>query len=677
MVLNQNQDVSKIDTSEINKPQESYKSPHKGSGFAQAQLDKIVDNANKNFIDISPLYAYDSRVIKVFLNSLLNAGYELKERATAQLDETEDPIMKSDNDDFETLETGKILISYNSAISLNMLMLKDNFTIADNETFEIIIKFIAKFAHNAKGFHSLTENLFKGVYAQLKYELKDGKNKAELQKIIDKAIRNKNKFVYKKNSEDTYGALCFEHMKHIFKDVIRVGGAFFDLKNRRYFDNPKAFDTYFARNGQEFILNTELLSRYNKETKSKESYYKVNTTISAYKAIQEAQTPNDIIKRCDAIVNNPFKQYGIYYEGSKTYFNTFIMPNIIRVDYETDMEGINLFFHILKAQYAHDDLEALQNFLGQIAQHPFRKLGYALYLQGTQGTGKNVIIEKLPYYFLTGLIKDIDPEHEAFSKYHKTIDADIFKGTTNPFMRDVFFMTISEVKDFTTSDMNALKEKINGSELTIKQHYQAPDFIPNRINFAFASNYKNGLRIEQNERRYLCIFSKFQSRDDLITGGYVDAETGKSDYWNSVFDWLHNKDGYAKLYDFFLRRDVSQVTIRDAPVTSSKHDAVISSFDQYTNLLSEYDLPEVITACQARALIERKDQHCKSVNRVANALNKLGYEKHPIMNNFDKTIRYNNKRYVIYVKSNSVYKNETDKNTLCSIAKSLYEELIL
>jgi archaellum component FlaG (FlaF/FlaG flagellin family) len=543
----------------------------------------------------------------------------------------------------------------------------DNLIINNKETFENIIKFIAKLAHDKKGFDSILDKFFKGF----KIQLDQSEHKNELQKTIQKAIRNTNKLIFKINSESTYGALCFEHMKHIFENVIRVGGALFDLKNRRYFDNPKAFDTYFARNGQEFILNVKLLHK--KEKKELIPYYQVNTTTSAYKALHEAETPHDIIKRCDAIVNNPFKEYGIYHEGNKTYFNTFITPNIKRTSYESDMNGINLFFQIIDAQYTQDNREALLNWLAQIAQNPFKKLGYALYLQGTQGTGKNVIIEKLPYYFLTGFKKDIDAEHEVFKNYHKVIDAEIFKGTTNPYMRDAFFMTISEVKDFTTSDMNALKEKINGSELTIKQHYQAPDFIPNRINFAFASNYKNGLRIEQNERRYLCIFSEFQSRDDLIANDYVDAETGKSDYWNAVFDWLHNQDGYAKLYDFFLKRDVSQVTKRDAPVTSSKHDAVLASQDQYTNLLSEYDLPEVITACQARALIERKDKVCTSVNRVANALNKLGYEKHPIMNNYGKTIRYGNKRYVIYVKNESIYKNETDKNTLASLAEFFFK----
>lgn len=706
-----------IQVIEAEKPQSGYNSTLKNNGYAngytQEQLDNNANNAadttaqkpsiniqgmiendhkkkelleanNNNeqqqFKDISSLFPYQERVIKIFLKDSLDANYNLNKNAiiTTQQQkddtETEDPIMKISNDDddnFEQAESGDILISCNSSIPLRLLMLKDNFIIADNKAFEIIIKFIAQFTDNTKGFYSLTKTFFKTVHNQLEYELKEGKDKTELQKIINKAIRNKNKFIYRTNIESTYGALCFEHMKHIFKDVIRVGGALFDLKNRRYFDNNKAFDTCFARNGQEFILNTELL--YKKEKKELIPYYKVNTTISAYKALHEAETPHDIIRRCDAIVNNPFKEYGIHHEGNKTYFNTFIKPFVRRVNYENDMQGIDLFFSILFAQYIQSDLEALLNWLAQIAQEPFKKLGYALFLQGTQGTGKNVIIEKLPYYFLTGLRKDIDAEHELFSSYHKIINAEIFKGTTNPFMRDVFFMAISEVKDFTTSDMNALKEKINGSELTIKQHYHAPEFIPNRINFAFASNHKNGLRIEQNERRYLCIFSKFQSREDLIAGGYIDTETGKSDYWKAVFDWLHNQDGYAKLYDYFLKRDVSQVTKRDAPVTSSKHDAVIAGFDNYTHLLSEYDLPEVITACQARELIQRKDKTYTSVNRVASALNKLGYEKHPIMNNYDRQIRYNNKKYVIYVKNESIYKNETDKNTLCSLAETFFK----
>jgi len=703
-----------------NKTQKEYPSLYKGYGYktekdTEKQLNKIVNDANnatdttaqkpsiniqgmidndhkkqelleannnneqQKFKDISSLFPYQERVIKIILNNLLSANYNLNKNAIIatqpQKDETEDPIMKisndNDDDNFERAESGDILISCNSSMPLRLLMSKDNFIIQDKEAFEIFIKFIARFAHDAKGFHSFTETFFKKVHNQLEYKLKEGKDKTELQKIINKAIRNKNKFVYTINSESTYGALCFEHMKHIFKDVIRVGGGLFDLKNRRYFDS-KGFDTCFARNGQEFILNTELLTRYDKETKSQIPYYKVNTTISAYKALHEAETPYDIIRRCDAIANNPFKDYGIYHEGNKTYFNTFLKPFVRRVNYESDMQGIDLFFHIIKAQYTQSDLEALLNWLAQIAQEPFKKLGYSPFLQGTNGTGKNILLYNLPHYFLTGLRLDID-KNPIFENYCKLVNANTFKDKTNPYMRDCFYIYISEAKDFTIKDMNALKEQINGLEITINQHYKDPDFIPNRINFAFSSNYKNGLKIEANERRYLPIFSKFQSKQDLIDAGYYDNNF-QSEYFKECINWLNNQDGYAKLYDYFLKRDVSQVTTRNAPITSSNQEAIESSYEQYTNLLSEYELPDVITACQARALIERKDQYCKSVNRVANALLNLGYEKHPIMKHFARTIPYKKNRYIMYVKNDSVYKNETDKNTLCSLAESFFKE---
>ena len=68
--------------------------------------------------------------------------------------------------------------------------------------------------------------------------------------------------------------------------------------------------------------------------------------------------------------------------------------------YENDIQGIDLFFHIMKAQYTQDDLEALLNWLAQLAQQPYIKLGYAPFLQGTNGTGKNILLKNLPHYFL-------------------------------------------------------------------------------------------------------------------------------------------------------------------------------------------------------------------------------------------------------------------------------------
>jgi|GEM_PF-6020991 len=639
---NDKKKLKELSIPEASKPQKDFEEAFTESGHLpdnmlskETKTVSPLENERKeqelNFIDISSKYPYRESVIRASL-------FKIKDKA----------------------------IAYGCSITFSDL---NNITIDNKETFEIIIKAIAKFTHDKKGFDEVLGIFFENIKKQL-YE---SEYKTELQAIIKDAIKTTSKFICKTNSQSAYGALCVEHMKHIFKNIIKVSGGLFCLKERKYITDNKSFDNIYSRSGQEFILNV----RYGTKEKRNETieYYKINTTTSAYKAIIEAEFSDDAVKRCDKIVNNPHKEYGFYTESNEKCFNIFIKPNVKKIDWTTDKKGVERFLKIHKEQYTNADYEALLNWLAQIAQNPFRKLGYAPFVQGTHGSGKSTLTHNIPHYCITGLRLTID-QHPIKDKYCQLIEANTFTEKTNPYMRDCFFMIISEVKDFTIKDMNALKEKITGHQLTINQHYKNPEFIDNKINFAFASNYRNGLKIEANERRYLPIFSKFQSKYNLIDAGYMDNISQKSSYFNEIYEWLENKDGYAKIYDYLLKRDVSQVSTRNAPITDSMQDAVKASHDQYTSILSDYgdDLPAVITACQAADLIQRKDQSCRSVKRIAKALTNLEYEKHPLMHHVTR-IRYNKKRYTIYVKSNSGYKNETDKDIICSIAENLYKEL--
>lgn len=186
------------------------------------------------------------------------------------------------------------------------------------------------------------------------------------------------------------------------------------------------------------------------------------------------------------------------------------------------------FDHLARMLPDANDRKILVSYMASMAQNPGAKFQWWPVIQGTKGNGKTLLIRALTH--IVGEQYTHLPNSAALArdglKFTGWLDRKLFIG-----MEEVAYSNkrefLEELKVLVTNDRMAIEKK--GKE----------EFTgDNRANGMICMNARNGVPIDDEERRYAVFFTAQQSKADLLRDGMGGS------YFPDLWDWFKGEGAY-------------------------------------------------------------------------------------------------------------------------------------
>lgn len=215
------------------------------------------------------------------------------------------------------------------------------------------------------------------------------------------------------------------------------------------------------------------------------------------------------------------------------------------------------------------------DYAAHAAQKPYEKGGAGIVLSGTQGIGKDAILEPLKSVIGHHNCKNIDPD-EIFSPYQ-------------PFRRSVM-LVIDEVRPSkedgrASTFYNSLKPLMAAPPFTlpVNNKFEKVMQIPNVVRVFMTTNDYQTMFIPQEDRRLLLLHS------ELPQGWHIRDRT--ADYFTRFFGKYADPEGagVAELAAWLMARDISAFDPKLPPPKTEARNSVVGNWVQ--------DVPDVVEQC--------------------------------------------------------------------------------
>jgi len=231
----------------------------------------------------------------------------------------------------------------------------------------------------------------------------------------------------------------------------------------------------------------------------------------------------------------------------------------------------------VKAHIAHllerpDEQAMLLDWLSWVVQNPGKHANYAILLQGVQGDGKTFFAEMLRAVMGVSNVTMLNAQilHNDFT--------DWCAGQCVACVEEV--RLINDKNKYEV--INRIKPYITNTVIEVHPKGKAVYNCINTTNYLLFTNYKDALPLDDTDRRYLILFSRWQKRDDIKA---FKAE---------------NRDYYAKLYEtisecapalraWLLDHEQSDAfdPMGDAPETEARRQMIARSKPEFIQVLDE------------------------------------------------------------------------------------------
>jgi len=205
------------------------------------------------------------------------------------------------------------------------------------------------------------------------------------------------------------------------------------------------------------------------------------------------------------------------------------------------------------------DRKILCDYMAHTVKHPGCKIKWAIMLQSCEGAGKSVFAEVLSHALGSAYV--YKPKSQEL----------ITSGSKfNAWMRNKLCIIVDEIKiDERRELIEILKPMITEPKIEVQSKGVDQQMEDNCANWLFFSNYKDAVPISQNGRRYCLLFSALQTSMDLLSAGMDKA------YFDRLWQWLEERDGYAIMSDWLLDYPIEKNSLPSrAPETSCYAEAL-------------------------------------------------------------------------------------------------------
>lgn len=192
--------------------------------------------------------------------------------------------------------------------------------------------------------------------------------------------------------------------------------------------------------------------------------------------------------------------------------------------------------HIERMLPVKRDRDILLNYMAALVQHPGDKFQWWPLIQSVKGNGKSLILEVL--------------EHCVGHRYsHRPNAAEIAGGggKFTGWLRDKLLVGFEEIRTTHKAEvLEILKPIVTNHRIEIQNKGVDQNTGDNRANGLLLTNYKDAVKIDDDERRYCPLFCAQQSSEDLVRDGMG------GDYFPKLYKWLRHEGGLARM-NHYLR----------------------------------------------------------------------------------------------------------------------------
>jgi hypothetical protein len=208
---------------------------------------------------------------------------------------------------------------------------------------------------------------------------------------------------------------------------------------------------------------------------------------------------------------------------------------------ERDVAPFLEFLEYLTPSLKESERDTLLDGLAYPLQHLGAKVRWAPCLVSPeQGVGK------------TTLGRILIPMYGAHNAWQ--IDGSSLVSNFNRYAQSQFVI-VNEIHAVTYAErkqvMESLKTLITDDVIDFHQKYIDQQNIPNHLNLFFTSNHEDALMLDEHDRRYFVI--------------RATAKKWKPIEFKKLNDWLEHDDGYALVYGYLMKRDLSNFDPNAAP----------------------------------------------------------------------------------------------------------------
>lgn len=241
------------------------------------------------------------------------------------------------------------------------------------------------------------------------------------------------------------------------------------------------------------------------------------------------RSPVQEVSTCDYLVHDvgiPVVENLRYAPGEKKrvftfegvpYINTY-RPSYAKADRSRKQEAQDMWLtHLghLAGKYAVNATD----FFAHMAQHPGTKIRWGIFLHAGQGAGKNWVGSVGEWVYGLSNVQILSAEYAL-------------EATHNGWAAGQLLTVINELRMFGNNRYkmaDRLKPLISDDRISVRNLYEPVQTVPNTTNYLLFSNWHDALAVQVGERRYLCICSPLQTREQItaLGAGYFDNLYGK------------------------------------------------------------------------------------------------------------------------------------------------------
>lgn len=285
-----------------------------------------------------------------------------------------------------------------------------------------------------------------------------------------------------------------------------------------------------------------------------------------------------------------------------------------------------------------NDAEHLIAWLAHRVQRPFEKINHALVLGGSQGIGKDTILEPIKQAIGPWNFAEVSPQHML--------------GRFNGFAKSVI-LRVSEARDLGDVDRFAFYDHMKAytaappDVLRVDEKHAREYGVFNVCGVIITSNHKtDGIFLPPDDRRHYVAWSP-ASRDDF-----------DDNYWRRIYEW-YGDGGCAHVAEYLATRDIAEFNAKAPPPKTAAFWEIVdaSRAPEDSELRDVLDLlgwPDALTLTQICAAAPEsfgewlKDR--KNARRIPHRFEGAGYTAVRASSTKDGRWKVSGKNQVIYAK---------------------------
>ncbi len=266
-----------------------------------------------------------------------------------------------------------------------------------------------------------------------------------------------------------------------------------------------------------------------------------------------------------------------------------------------------------------DDAEHIVGWLAHRRQHPKVKINHALVLGGSQGIGKDTLLEPVKYAVGPWNFSEVSPQH-LLGRFNR-------------------FRFYDHMKTYTAAPPDVLRV----DEKHLREHY-----VLNCCGVIITTNHKtDGIYLPADNRRHFVAWSNL-TKDDFV-----------EDYWNDLWGWYRN-GGIHHVAAYLAGLDISSFDPKaPPPQTQAFWDIVAANTPpedaELADVLDKMKNPDAVTIKQITKLATGTFQEWmnerRSCRAIPHRLEKCGYVHVRNDNAKDGLWVINGQRQVVYART--------------------------